>query len=30
MTLNAASLVIDAIDVGRYVSGERGETIQGL
>ena len=30
MILNAMSLVIDAIDVGRYIAGDRTETVQGL
>lgn len=30
ISLNAISLVIDAIDVGRYLSGDRQETVQGL
>ncbi len=30
MTLNAISLVIDAIDVIRYIAGERGETVGGI
>ena len=30
MILNAASLVIDAVDVVRYIAGERGETVEGL
>ena len=28
MTLNALSLIIDAVDVVRYIAGEREETIQ--
>ena len=28
--LNALSLVIDTVDVARYVAGEREETVQGL
>ena len=28
MVLNAESLVIDAVDVFRYVAGDRGETVQ--
>ena len=30
MTLNAVSLVIDVIDVGRYIAGDRAETVEGL
>ncbi len=30
MTLNAASLVIDAIDVVRYIAGDRAETVAGV
>ena len=30
MALNAVSLVIDAVDVIRYASGDREETVQGL
>ena len=30
IVLNALSLVIDAIDVARYVAGDRAETIKGL
>ncbi len=30
MALNAASLAIDAIDVIRYIAGDREETIKGL
>ena len=30
MTLNAMSLVIDAIDVIRYIAGDRAETVKGL
>ncbi len=30
MTLNAASLLIDAVDVGRYIAGDRAETVKGL
>ncbi len=30
MILNAASLVIDSVDVGRYIAGDRSETVQGL
>ncbi len=30
MTLNGISLVIDAIDVVRYIAGEREETVPGL
>ncbi len=30
MTLNAVSLIIDAVDVGRYIAGERAETVKGL
>lgn len=30
MTLNAVSLVIDAIDVTRYLAGEREEVVKGL
>lgn len=30
MTLNATSLVIDSVDVGRYIVGDRSETVQGL
>ena len=30
MVINAASLVIDAVDVFRYLAGERGEIVQGL
>ena len=28
MTLNALSLIIDAVDVVRYIAGERDETVQ--
>ncbi len=28
MILNAASLIIDAIDVGRYMAGDRSETVE--
>ena len=30
MTLNAMSLVIDAVDVIRYIAGDRAETVKGL
>jgi len=30
MTLNAMSLVIDAVDVARYIAGDREETVAGL
>ncbi len=30
IVLNALSLVIDAIDVARYIAGDRAETIKGL
>ncbi len=30
MTLNAMSLVIDAIDVSRYIAGDRAERVKGL
>jgi hypothetical protein len=30
MTLNAASLIIDVIDVGRYIAGDRSETVKAL
>ncbi len=30
ITLNAASLVIDFIDVARYIAGDRQETVKGL
>ena len=30
MILNATSLVIDIVDVGRYIAGDRSETVQGL
>ena len=30
MLVNAVSLVIDTVDVARYVAGEREETVQGL
>ncbi len=30
MTLNAMSLVIDAIDVIRYIAADRAETVKGL
>ncbi len=30
MTLNAMSLVIDAIDVIRYIAGDRAETVAGV
>ena len=30
MALNAASLVIDIIDVSRYIAGEREETVKGI
>ncbi len=30
MILNAASLIIDAIDVGRYIAGDRSETVEVL
>ncbi len=30
MALNAASLVIDTVDVIRYIAGDREETIKGL
>ncbi|MFQ6022786.1 MAG: hypothetical protein ACE5NW_08700 [Acidiferrobacterales bacterium] len=28
MTVNAVSLVIDAVDVGRYLAGDRAETVR--
>ena len=30
MILNAASLIIDVIDVGRYIAGDRSETVETL
>lgn len=30
MTLNAISLVVDAIDIARYVAGDREEVVKGL
>jgi len=30
MILNAASLIIDVIDVGRYIAGDRSETVEGI
>ncbi len=30
MALNAASLVIDIIDVSRYIAGDREETVKGI
>ncbi len=30
MILNVTSLVIDTIDVGRYIAGDRSETVEGL
>ncbi len=30
MVINATSLVIDAVDVFRYLAGERGEVVKGL
>lgn len=30
MTLNGVSLVLDGMDVVRYVAGDRGETVRGL
>lgn len=30
MILNATSLVIDSVDVARYITGDRSETVQGL
>ena len=30
MVLNTVSLVIDAVDVGRYMTGDRQETVKGL
>jgi hypothetical protein len=30
MLINATSLVIDVVDVGRYIAGEREETVKGL
>jgi len=30
MALNAASLVIDLIDVARYIAGDREETVKGI
>lgn len=30
MVLNGISLVIDTIDVGRYLRGDRGEVVKGL
>jgi hypothetical protein len=29
MILNAASVIIDVIDVGRYIAGDRAETVEG-
>ena len=30
MALNAISVALDAVDVGRYISGDREEVVQGL
>ncbi len=30
MIINAASLIIDVIDVGRYIAGDRSETVEGI
>ena len=30
MILNATSLIIDVIDVGRYIAGDRSETVKAL
>ena len=30
MVVNALSLLIDTVDVGRYLAGDREETVQGL
>ncbi|MFQ5991916.1 MAG: hypothetical protein ACE5NA_05710, partial [Nitrospiraceae bacterium] len=30
IVLNAVSLLIDAVDVGRFIAGDRQETVQGL
>ena len=30
MTLNAASLVVDVVDVIRYIAGDREETVKGI
>lgn len=30
MMLNGVSLIIDAVDVGRYIGGDRSETVKGL
>jgi hypothetical protein len=30
MILNAASLIIDVIDVGRYIAGDRSERVEAL
>ncbi len=30
MILNAASLIIDVVDVGRYIAGDRSETVEAL
>ena len=30
MIVNAASLIIDVIDVGRYIAGDRSETVEAL
>ena len=30
MIINAASLIIDVIDVGRYIAGDRSETVEAL
>lgn len=30
ITLNAASLVLDFVDVARYIAGDREETVKGL
>jgi len=30
MILNAASLIIDVIDVGRYIAGDRSATVETL
>ncbi len=30
MIVNATSLVIDSVDVARYIAGDRAETVQGL
>ncbi|MEE9597695.1 MAG: hypothetical protein V3V96_13045, partial [Acidiferrobacterales bacterium] len=30
MIINAASLIIDVVDVGRYIAGDRSETVEAL